>query len=103
MAAGSGPFDGTYSGIVTNVKQASVCGSQDSWHGIFAVDSNKFKTNIGKYVMAGDVRPDGSFQTTTDMAIGPNAIIHFVGNIAGDTVHADATGPLCKWSMDMRK
>ncbi|HEY4043356.1 MAG TPA: hypothetical protein VGM32_16125, partial [Rhodopila sp.] len=29
----AGPFDGTYAGKVTNVKQARVCGSQDSWGG----------------------------------------------------------------------
>lgn len=99
-----GAFDGSYVGTVTNVKQASTCGSMNSWHGTFSVVSNQFTTNIGRYRLTGDVHPDGSFETAVDMGLGGRqAVIHFSGSIAGNTLHATGKTPLCLWDMDMRK
>jgi hypothetical protein len=104
LVAAGGAFDGSYVGTVTNVKQASTCGSMNSWHGTFSVVSNQFTTNIGRYRLTGDVHPDGSFETSVDMGLGGRqAVIHFSGNIAGNTLHATGRTPLCLWDMDMRK
>jgi hypothetical protein len=104
LAVATGAFDGSYVGTVTNVKQASLCGSANSWRGTFSVVSNRFTTNIGRHVLTGDVHPDGSFETSADMGLGGrNAVIHLSGRITGDAIHATGRSPLCQWDMEMRR
>lgn len=103
VAAANGAFDGKYVGRITNVKQASLCGKADSWGGSFTVTADKFQTDIGggKLPLAGDVQPDGSFDTTSMMSAGNN--LHFAGKIEGVALHATATNSRCTWSFDMKK
>lgn len=101
LVADAGPFDGRYTGMVTNVKQARACGSQDSWRGAFVVEGNKFNTNIGKFVLTGDVHPDGSFESS--VPVGGTNRLNFTGKIAGDAMHASGAAGLCRWDMDMKK
>ena len=103
VAAAAGAFDGKYVGRITNVKQARTCGSQDSWGGTFVVAADKFNSNVGggKMPLSGDVRPDGSFETTSPL--GGGAHLHFIGKIEGNALHATATSSLCEWTFDMRK
>jgi hypothetical protein len=103
IGSAAGAFDGRYVGRITNVKQATTCGKADSWGGSFTVAADKFNTNIGggKFPLSGDVRPDGSFETTQNISHTDN--LHFVGKIVGPTLHATATTGLCAWSFDMAK
>jgi hypothetical protein len=101
VTVAASPFDGTYSGQVTNVKQATVCGSQNSWTATFVVQDNKFHTNIGKLLFAGDMHPDGSFESSVQL--GRTGLIHLVGKINGIQLQANATGSLCEWTMNMSK
>lgn len=93
-------FDGTYSGTITNVKHAAQCASQDSWQAIFVVEGNKFHTNIGKNLLAGDVRPDGSFES--DVLMGRNVTLHLTGKIDGKALHANAAAAVCSYTWDMQ-
>ena len=103
IGSAAGAFDGRYVGRITNVKQATTCGKQDSWGGSFVVAADKFSTNVGggKLPMSGDVRPDGSFETTSMLSRTNN--LHLVGKIVGATLHATATTGLCEWTFDMAK
>jgi hypothetical protein len=103
IGSAAGAFDGHYAGRITNVKHATVCGKADSWGGSFVVAADKFSTNVGggKLPMSGDVRPDGSFETTSMLSRTNN--LHLVGKIVGATLHATATTGLCEWTFDMAK
>jgi len=103
VASAAGAFDGKYVGRITNVKQTPTCGSQNSWGGTFEVAGDKFTTNIGggKIPLSGDVRPDGSFETTTMLSRGNN--LNFAGKITGNLLHATGTSSLCEWGFDMKK
>jgi hypothetical protein len=103
IGSAAGAFDGRYVGRVTNDKHATNCGKEDSWGGTFMVADNKFSTNVGggKLPMSGDVRPDGSFESTSMLSRTNN--LHLVGKIVGATLHATATTGLCEWTFDMAK
>jgi hypothetical protein len=101
VTVAASPFDGTYSGQVTNLKQATNCGTQSSWTSTFVVQDNEFHTNIGKLLFAGAMHPDGSFESNIQM--GSMSVIRLVGKIDGIVLQANATGPICRWSMNMRK
>ena len=99
----AGTYDGRYVGRITNVKQAAVCGKENSWGGSFVVAADKFSTNVGggKLPMSGDVQPDGSFETTG--LLSRTSELHLVGKIVGPTLHATATTATCEWSFEMAK
>jgi hypothetical protein len=100
-ASDSGPFDGRYVGMITNVKQATACGSRNSWKGVFVVTDNKFNTQIGQKMLNGDVRPDGTFETT--LTLSRSARLNLTGKIDGNAMHATGVSALCEYNMDMKK
>jgi hypothetical protein len=101
VAVAAGSFEGTYTGQINNVKQASACGSHNSWTGTFVVQDNKFHTNVGKLLFNGDMHPDGSFESSVQ--IGRSGLIQLVGKIEGIVLQAKVNGPLCDYTMNMRK
>ena len=105
MARAAGPFDGTYRGSQTVLRNSNYQGCIDRTDIVLIIRNNHFTRQWVGNVIDVDVAGDGTFTKTASFEAGRNrqATLTVTGKIASASLEADIGSDRCRMHLSLRK